>query len=293
MRYFVAVAEERSFSRAAERLHISQPPLSQQIKALEEELNAPLFHRLPRGVSLTAAGAALLKSSRAILANVRLAAQETTQIAAGMLGTVRMGTVSSALAHLVPYILTQVKRSMPGSKVELTEMSSREQTLAVLRDELDIGLVHTPIDTADLRTRQILREPFYAAVPSQHPLASREAVPVAELANEEFVFFPRTLASGLFDKMVSLCMNAGFSPKIHHTARHQSTMLQMVAMGLGVTIVPRSLQRIYKGSAVFLPLTGTPHYLELSLIWRESTANGLVERLIGGLEPLRDFDSLP
>lgn len=292
MRYFVAVAEERSFSRAAERLHISQPPLSQQIKALEDELNAQLFRRLPRGVALTGAGAAWLKSCRAILTQVRIAAQETSQIAAGMLGTVRMGTVSSALAHLVPCILAQVGQSMPGTKVELTEMSSREQTLAVLRDELDIGLVHTPIDTADLRTRQVLREPFYAAVPSGHRLTGRKAIAVADLASEEFVFFPRSLASGLFDKMVSLCVSAGFSPKIHHTARHQSTILQMVAMGLGVTIVPRSLQRIYKGSAVFLPFSGAPHYLELSLIWQDGTAERLVEKLVDSLEPLRDFDGL-
>jgi len=283
MRYFVAVAEERSFSRAADRLHISQPPLSQQIKNLEEELDAQLFHRLPRGVALTAAGTAFLKSCRSILAQIRQAAQETTQIAAGMMGTLRVGTVSSALVHALPRIIQNVSESMPGTKIELMELSSHEQTQALLRDELDVGVLHTPVETTGLLTYVVLKEPFSAVVPGQHRLALNSSVRVEELAREEFVFFPRSLASGLFDKVVSLCMEAGFSPHIAHTARHQSSILQMVTLGLGITIVPQSLKRIYNGNAVFLPLEDAAQHLELSLAWKAHENSLLVERLVASL----------
>lgn len=284
IRYFVAVAEEQSFSRAAERLHISQPPLSQQIKSLEDELNVQLFRRLPRGVTLTAAGEVLLKSCLTILAQVRMAAQETSQAAAGMKGTIRMGTVSSALIYILPQILRHLSDNMPDIKIEFVEMSSREQTQAVLRDDLDIGLVHTPIDTTGLLTHQVFREEFCAVLPPGHRLASHDTIPLESLANDEFVFFPRTLASGLFDKMVSLCMKAGFSPQIHHTARHQATILRMVTMGLGVTVVPGSLQQIYRGDATFCRLSGAPEYVEMCVVWRAGEPSVLTQSVVASLQ---------
>src|SRR5690606_6209111 len=216
MRYFVAVAEEGSFSRAAERLHISQPPLSQQIKNLERELDAQLFNRLPRGVSLTAAGASLLSSARSILAQVDTASQEATEIAAGMSGTRRVGTISSALGQVMPAVFDRVRRTIPGIRVELAEMSSREQTQAVLPDGLALGRVHAPCDTAALLSRPVFSEPLYAVLPKNHEVAHIQPLTVSHLSGDDFVYFPRHLASGLFDRMVSLCIGAGFSPKIRH-----------------------------------------------------------------------------
>lgn len=283
LRYFVAVAEEGSFSRAAERLHISQPPLSQQIKGLEDELNAQLFHRKPRGVTLTAAGTKLLTSARSILSQVRSAAHETSQVAAGMYGTLRMGTVSSALPLVMPAIFKRLVSSIPGIRIELTEMSSHEQAQAVHRDDLDIGLVHTPIDNAELRVRPVFREPLYAVLPKNHSLAQMKSLTVSDLMKEDFVFFPRHLAPGLFDRMVALCMSAGFSPRIHHTARHQSTILQMVAMGLGVTMVPGSLQKVYRNNVCFREITGNRGEVELALIWKASPSE-IVRRVLSELQ---------
>ena len=199
LRYFVAVAEELHFGRAAERLHMSQPPLSQQIRHLEERLGFELFHRTKRRVELTAAGHAFLKESRRILDQLDQAIRIGEQASRGEHGELAMGFVSSASYSVLPSVLRRFRRHHPGVDVILRELPAGVQIAWLVDKRIDIGLARPPIKHADLETITIHEEPLVVALPGHHSLRSARSVSLSALSAEPFVMFPRDLAPGLYE----------------------------------------------------------------------------------------------
>jgi len=210
LRYFVAVAEELHFRRAAERLHISQPPLSQQIRALEDELGFALLIRTRRRVELTPAGEAFLRDARALLGELDGAVATARRIDAGQTGRLRIGFVGSALLSIVPGTVERFRASRPGVAIELRERSTVDQLRAVSAGVIDVGLVRPPIDDeSGLRAEIVLRERTVAALPTAHPLAALARVPLRRLAVEPLVLFPREQAPGFHDLLIEALAAAG------------------------------------------------------------------------------------
>lgn len=280
MRYFVAVAEERSFTRASARLNISQPPLSQGIKALEDEMGVQLLVRDRRGVSPTEAGLVFLRQARSILDLVKNAVDQTTQVAEGKSGTIRIGTIASSLFRVVPPILAKLRADLPDVAVTVHESSSRALVAAVLRDQLDMAILHGPIEATGVRIERLAVEKMCAVFPQSHRLARTGAIPVAELAGEEFVLFDRDQAPAFFDAIVALCMRAGFSPRIRHTARDSPTMVRMVGLGFGVTIVSEALTAGHVENTCFRPFAEASADIEYCLAWKAQRASNVLERAI-------------
>ena len=240
-RYFVAVAEELNFSRAARRLSITQPPLSAQIKILETELGVQLFTRSSRGVKLTTAGEVFLAKCYPILEQVEAATYSTQRAAHGGAMRVRIGVVGSALLTAVPNVVTQAQKLFPDAEISLLEMGSTDQLSALFRDQIDIGLVHAPVTMPGLASMLVAQEPYVLALPSNHPKVKNNLMAtLSDFAHEPFVCFSREVSPFLFDNLIVACRRAGFSPKIGHSARHVFTMLQMVRIGKGVALVPAS-----------------------------------------------------
>src|SRR5579862_2353604 len=203
LRYFVAVAEELHFRRAAARLHVSQPPISQQIRALEAEIGCLLLSRTRRRVELTPAGEAFLGDARALLAGLDAAVAATRRVASGQTGRLRVGFVGSALLSVVPGIVHGFREARPGVEVELRERPTTEGLRGVLEGTVDVGLVRAPIEDADeLRCVRVLRERTVAALPANHPLAALRRIPLARLAAEPLVLFPRDQAPGFHDLLM-------------------------------------------------------------------------------------------
>src|SRR5579862_2383821 len=225
LRYFVAVAEELHFRRAAERLHISQPPLSHQIHQLETEMGCLLLARTRRRVELTPAGAAFLRDARAILAELDTAVATARSIATGQSGRLRINFVGSALLSLVPGTVQRFREDRPGVEVELRERATVDQVRAVLDGVVDLGLVRPPIeDHAALRVQAVLREPSVAAVPAGHPLAGRDSLRLADVAPEPLVLFPRDQAPGLHDLIISALAGTGAAPRVVQYAPETQTI---------------------------------------------------------------------
>lgn len=277
LRYFVAVAEELNFSRAARRLSISQPPLSTQIKELEAELGVQLLERSSREVKLTGPGATFLAKCRAILEQMDAAVLSTQREAAGGAASIRMGVVGSALFSAAPTLVAHIKRRFPQARISLCEAGSSEQLTAVLRDQLDIGVVHAPVDTPRLASRLISEEPYVLAVPRGHARARRARARLADFAAEPFVCFSREWSPVLFDNVIVACRRAGFSPDMTHTARHVLTMLQMVRMGLGVALVPGSARQAGVPEVAFLALDDPVGPVQLCAVWREKPAQVIAD----------------
>lgn len=259
LRYFVAVGEELHFRRAAARLHMSQPPLSQQIAALETELGCRLLERTRRRVQLTPAGEAFLRDARATLAELDVAAATARAIAAGQTGRLRIAFVGSALLSIVPAAVQRFRRARPEVEIELRERSTVEQLRALRAGLIDVGLVRPPIETdPDLDTRVVVRERTVAALPAGHPLAAMRRVPLRRLAGEPLVLFPRSQAPGFHDLLIGRMAATGITPQVAQYAPEMVTIIGLVAAGIGVSPVPASLGHLALHGITYRPLTGAP-----------------------------------
>lgn len=289
LRYFVMVAEELSFSRAALRLHMSQPPLSHQIKTLEDELGVELLYRNRREVKLTDAGRVFLEQSRALLEQAKAVKHRTQQAAGGELGTLRIGMATSALFHVMPRLLPRMAAQFPGLTLAVTDMNSEEQVRAIAVDKLDLGFIHARLDYKGLARCTVLAETFAIVLPQDHPLALRRDLSLQDLTGEAMVAFSREHAPALFDALIASCQQVGFSPRIAHVARHPASLFQMVRWGLGVSIVPRSYADDALPGLVFHHLPQTAGRLQIDAIWREGNPAPGLRKVVD--EVLRNFSS--
>jgi DNA-binding transcriptional LysR family regulator len=259
LRYFVAVAEERHITRAAERLGIQQPPLSQQIRALETELQVQLFRRKPRGVELTQAGEALFAEAEAILRQVDEAVTAARRTARGEAGRFALGFTSSASFHpVVPQLIRDYRETHPGVALSLEESGTGELVAALLDERLDAAFVRSPIGPAEgIAVDSVLEEAMVAALPAGHKLAAGPAgrpLALAALMAETFILYRRPLGPGLYDAIIAACQRAGYSPTIGQEAPRMLATLSLVAAGLGVTLVPQSMRRLRVHGVVYRAL---------------------------------------
>lgn len=289
LRYFVAVAEEGHVTRAAERLGIQQPPLSQQIQALERELDAQLFRRKPRGVELTPAGRALFDEARAILARVDEAIAATKRAAQGEAGRIGIGFTSSASFHpFVPRAIRAFREAHPLVALALEESGTTELVEALRAQAIDAAFVRSPVgESADLFIRPLLEEKMVAALPSGHALSGQmlpgagDMLPLAALAGETFILYRRPVGPGLHDAIIAACDRAGFSPKIGQEAPRMLSTLSLVAAGLGVTVVPASMSRLEAEGVVYRPIDPRAELTApLNLAYRRDEISAAVRRFV-------------
>ncbi|MGZ9982287.1 LysR substrate-binding domain-containing protein [Bordetella bronchiseptica] len=238
LKYFVALAEELHFRRAAARLSISQPPLSHAIKLLEEELGTALFERTTKSVALTSAGQAFYPEALKVLAQLQAACAVTREVGAGKRGHLRIGFVGGMLLRGLPEIVRDYAQRNPEVIVTLHETSSAEQAKAIARGQLSAGFLHAGLLAPELEGQVIRDEPFVACVPRDHRLAGRRVIDVRQLAGEDMVLFARDVSPGYYDSVIALCMDAGFSPRIRHEVAHWLTALLLISRGGGVALVP-------------------------------------------------------
>lgn len=280
LRYFVAVAEELHFGRAAARLHVAQPPLSRQIRDLEAELGATLFDRTRRAVALTVAGTAFLEEVRHVFESVERGTTAARRAHRGEIGVLRIGYVGSVAYSGLPEIVRAFRARLPGVEIRMQEMSPARQVEALLGERLDVGFARGPVDEPALDVQTVLDEPLVAAIPFQHALASRAKVPLRALAHEPFLVTARTRGPGYHDYVLTACRQAGFSPRIVQEGSHFD-VLSLVAAGMGVAVVPSSLREIRRGDVLYRPLLERVRTQLVMVSRRTSTSPVLREFVIG------------
>lgn len=283
LQYFVVLAEELHFSRAAQRLCISQPPLSIAIKQLESTLDAQLFERNSRGVRLTHAGRHLLVQARDILERTRRAAIDTRAVALGMAGSLRLGFVGSSMYRGLPEALERVRAQYPDVRVDLHELNSIDQVGALQAGKIDLGLMHTMAPPLGMSAQTIAAEPFIACIPAGHPLASQAKISIAQLANERLILFSEAVSPDYFRVIRSMCQKAGFDPELRHEVRHWLSVLSLVSTGQGVSLVPACLQRAGMQGLAFKPIARKTPLSVLQAMWRPSPTHPLVPILLAHL----------
>ena len=244
LRYFVTVAEELHFGRAARRLGIAQPPLSQQIQRLEQVLGVRLFERTSRRVQLTDGGTTLLAEARRVLAAATEAMEATRRAGRGELGELRVAFAATVMFLALPEVIREFRGRYPGVHLDLREMPTGPQLAALKAGEIDIGFVREPRPDPDLEIVTVMREPLRIAVNKSHPLAARPTIAVRHLAEEPFVLFPEELAPGLHAQVMGLCRAAGFTPRVVEESRELYTSVSLVEAGIGVSILPASVEKL-------------------------------------------------
>jgi DNA-binding transcriptional LysR family regulator len=285
LRDFVAVAEELSFTRAALHLHLSQPPLSQQLKSLEQDLGVRLLERSKRHVSLTEPGRVFLEQARQILAKADEARSQVVAVAAGHTGQLRLAyTVSASFHPALPRILLRYGQLAPKVGLKLHEMYTEPQFAALLGGEIDAGFVRgEPVHlqgARDLRLSVIDRELLLLAMPAGHRLAGRSSVGLAEVADDAFVSQPRALAATLYDRLVALAQHAGFQPAIVQHAQQINGLLALVAAGLGLALVPASLRAVRLPGVVYVPLEDPDAFLLLAVACRANDPSPALQQFL-------------
>jgi DNA-binding transcriptional LysR family regulator len=291
LRYFVAVAEELNFSRAARRLRMAQPPLSVAIRQLEQELGAELFLRSSREVTLTEAGRAFLDGARRTLAESERAMADARRAAAGDVGTLRLGFSWSARFETLPALGRAFRAERPDVAVVTEQMWNARMPAALRRGSLDIAVSLCPEVAGELSHEPIRREAVVAVLGSQHPLAGEPAIRLEALAEETFVFFPREFAPRLFDTLFGLCRRAGFEPKLRSESFHSGWDLRVFADLPAVALAPASVGRELPDGISAVPLSEPVERLETDVVWRADDSSPTV---VAFLEVARGvFDPLP
>ena len=254
LRYFVAVAEESHFGRAARRLHMSQPPLSTQIRGLEDELGVRLFERSTRRVALTDAGRAFLEQARRTLRTAEEAREAAASGAGGLAGTLEVGFVSSATLSVLPDALRLFRERFGGVTLELREMTSAQQVEALYAGEVRAGLARLPLEAPGISVEPVFEEPLLVALPAGHPLEELERVPMQEVVDQPLIFFTQRLVPGFHAQIVELYQQVGAFPKVAQHAVHLQTIVGLVASGIGVAILPGSARKVRREGVSYRPL---------------------------------------
>ncbi|MBD2208811.1 LysR family transcriptional regulator [Nostoc linckia FACHB-104] len=281
LRYFIAVAEELHFSKAAERLHIAQPPLSQQIQQLEAEIGVELFHRkTKRQVQLTEAGKVFLQETYGLLLQLETAIALTQRIGRGQTGQLRIGFTSLVIYELLPLILRQFREQFPDVELVLRELTTSQQEQAIRDSVIHVGFAHPPLEDDTLSYQSIHQQTLVVALPSNHSLAQTENIQVQELENEPLIMFPRYLAPGLYDLIMSLFRQRNIKPQITQEAVQMQTIIGLVSAGMGVAITPSSLQNLQRSGVSYHPLREQAPVIETAVIWQQSTLTPLVENFL-------------
>lgn len=253
LRQFVAVAEERSFRRAAQRLHVSQPPLSVAVQRLEAEIGVRLLDRNRHGVRLTPAGEAFLLEARRTLAHAQLSVDIAQRAASGKLGTLRLSFVPSAGLTVVPHLLRLFRQDHPDVKLILGGETTSQQMVALEQGATDVGLVVPPLhEAAGLRVKPFRQEDLVLAVPAEHALAGLARVQLRDLANEDFVGFPVKEGPGFESVVMAACQDCGFIPRFVQTASQMQAIVALVAGGLGIALVPQAMRAVAMDNVRYL-----------------------------------------
>ncbi|AJQ25419.1 LysR family transcriptional regulator [Pelosinus fermentans] len=281
LRYFVAVAEELHFTRAAERLNMAQPPLSQQIRQLESELGVQLFQRTKRQVELTAAGKNFLKNVYKILIDLDKTCDSALRAQKGEIGNIIVGFTGTATYDILPKLLQPYRSKFPSVDISVLQLSTTDQIQSLLNGEINIGILCAPIKNSQLNFEVIHQEPFIIAMPRNHPLASKSGpIEVQEFSKELFIMIPRNSGQIYYDTIINICHNAGFSPNITQEVHELHTSISLVAAGMGVALVPDSIQNLRVRGITYRQLKNSVSTLKTALAWRNDETSPLVHTFI-------------
>lgn len=273
LRYFLALAEELHFGRAAKRLSISQPPLSLNIQQLEASVGAQLFVRNSREVRLTAAGQAFVPKARALLDQAVEAARHARDVDQGLVGHLHIGFVGAMLYRGLPQMLRQFQTEHPALQVSLQELNSQDQLIALTQEQLDLGFVHTTRVPPQLSRILVVRQPFVCCLPKAHLLARKRRLALSELQGEPFAMVSRAVSPDYHERIVSLCTGAGFHPDIRYETRHWLSVVSLVSQGLGVALVPEALRESRLPGTVFIPLDTETSPYDTYCLWKTARNN--------------------
>ena len=276
LRYFIAVAEELHFGRAARRLGITQPPLSLQIQRLEAGLGVQLFERTNRRVALTPAGLVLLEEGRGVLTRFDNATAATQRAARGETGSLTVAFAASVMFLALPRIIRRFRDRFPHVRLELRELPTGPQIQALRTGELDIGFLREPAPDGEIVTETIMKEGLLLALSKRHELATRKRLSLADVANEDFVLFPRDLAPGLHAHVLAVCAEAGVHPRIVQTSRELYTTVSLVEAGMGVTIIPASVRTMGWRGVRYYPIRSASATTRIDAAWRADNDSPII-----------------
>jgi DNA-binding transcriptional LysR family regulator len=280
LKSFIALAEELHFGRAAARSNITQPALSQQLRLLEAELQVELLQRTKRSVHLTRAGEAFLEQARSIVGSMDHAVHLTREIGSGMSGQLIVGATAPALFFGLPPMIAQYKRIMPKMQVLVREMTTTEQEAALRTGDIDVGICHPPLEDARLICIELARLPFDIVMATSNPLAQKVDLCLRDLAGEQFIVFARRVAPNIYDQVIALCQEAGFSPKVIVEAAPAQSIVGLAACGVGVGLVASRMQHFAHPLAVYRSLQGAAPSLSLGASCVNGSTNPAVARFI-------------
>jgi DNA-binding transcriptional LysR family regulator len=277
---FVALAEELHFRRAAERCHLTQSGLSQQLKTLEDELQVNLVYRTKRHVSLTQAGEVFLVEARKTLAQADQAVHLARRTAHGEIGQLFVGATAPAMFIVLPEIVRLYRARRPEVGLIVREMNTIEQEVALRSGEIDAGIAHPPLDDATLACRPIAELPFKLVISGQNALARQPVLRIDDLGNEHFILFPRRIGPRLYDAIIGMCQSAGFSPQIILEASPAQSIVALAAAGFGVGWIASELQQFARPGVVYRALTGNAPYLPIAVAYRPKTVSPALESFL-------------
>ncbi|OZI31158.1 hypothetical protein CAL29_24820 [Bordetella genomosp. 10] len=280
LRYFLALAENLHFARAAERLNMAQPPLSEQIRKLEKEVGVRLFERNSRNVALTEAGRVMLAGTRSAMFELERAVNAAQQTERGQAGHLRLGFVSSGSVTFLPKLLRKLRSHLPNVRADTRQYSSNGALEALVQRQIDLAVARTPPGTENLMHRPIFRDPVVLAVPADHPVARRKRIKLAEMRDEPFVIYPPQEGHVAYSVAQRACLHAGFVPTVAEFVDDVYGMLALVAAGIGVALMPSAISRLHVDGVVFFRLPEIKESFELSLVWRTEDERNLIASVV-------------
>lgn len=281
LRYFRTVAEELHFGKAAARLNMAQPPLSLQIRQLEEEIGVPLFRRTKRNVELTEEGEVFLEKVYQIFNSLDEAIEKVRMVNRGEIGEILIGFIASAAYDILPSIIKYYKKQYPAMHVVLKQLTSEEQIKALQEGNLHIGIVSEPIESEEIAHEIIRCEPMVIAIQKEHPLASQSsAIDLIAFANDPFLLTGRKSNPRYYDGVINCCYQAGFSPKIVQETEEMSSVLSLVSAGIGVALVPASMQLLLANKIVYRDIRNINYRTTTALAWESGNKSPIIHAFI-------------
>ena len=283
LKYFLAVAEDLHYRKAAERLFISQPGLSRQIKQMEDDLGIQLFLRHNRRVELTKAGIYLKSEITRSLKNLENVIEHAKLLNDGIEGNLRMGYVGSAMQQIIPDLLLQFKAGNPNILFSLREMDNQKQINALMAEDIDVGFVRLERVPEQIALKPMLQENFCLVLPKDHPINKANFKTIEQLKNDSFILFDPNYSTSYYEKVMRIFDDAGFSPMVTHNTVHAGSIYKLVENNFGVSIVPSSLKSEYIQGIKFIELKDVPHKTTLSLVWSEENRNPILKLFLGNV----------